>query len=73
MGCCRSQFLKGKDKKRDSSSSSSGSSQERAKKPQSLKSFIDECVKVHNTYRKKHGASSLSHAKVSRLTDQDQG
>nr|XP_022326648.1 cell wall protein PRY3-like isoform X2 [Crassostrea virginica] len=56
-------FLKGKDKKRDSSSSSSGSSQERVKKPQSLKAFIDECVKVHNTYRKKHGASSLSHAK----------
>ncbi|XP_056011223.1 uncharacterized protein LOC125678534 [Ostrea edulis] len=50
-------------KKRDSSSSSSGSSQERSKKPQSIKQFIDECVKVHNKYRKKHGASSLSHAK----------
>lgn len=64
MGCCCSQFFKGKDKKRDSSSSSSGSSQERSKKPQSIKAFIDECVKVHNTYRKKHGVSSLSHAKV---------
>lgn len=63
MGCCCSQFFKGKDKKRDSSSSSSGSSQERSKKPQSIKAFIDECVKVHNTYRKKHGVSSLSHAK----------
>ncbi|XP_062571774.1 uncharacterized protein LOC134233787, partial [Saccostrea cucullata] len=56
-------FFKGKDKKRDSSSSSSGSSQERAKKPQSIKEFIDECVKVHNKYRKKHGVSSLTHAK----------
>lgn len=56
-------FFKGKDKKRDSSSSSSGSSQERSKKPQSIKAFIDECVKAHNTYRKKHGVSSLSHAK----------
>jgi hypothetical protein len=69
MGCCCSQFFQGfkdkKDKKkRDSSSSSSGSSQERAKKPQSIKEFIDDCVKVHNKYRKKHGASSLSHAKV---------
>lgn len=64
MGCCCSQIFKSKDKKRDSSSSSSGSSQERSKKPQSIKAFIDECVKVHNKYRKKHGVSSLSHAKV---------
>lgn len=56
-------IFKSKDKKRDSSSSSSGSSQERSKKPQSIKAFIDECVKVHNKYRKKHGVSSLSHAK----------
>ncbi|CAH1785821.1 unnamed protein product [Owenia fusiformis] len=34
-----------------------------AKKPQSMKDFIDDVVKSHNSYRKKHGVSSLKHNK----------
>lgn len=52
-------------KRRDSSSSSSSSSDDEKtkKKPQKIKNFIDEAVKVHNEYRAKHGASKLKHAK----------
>ncbi|WAR31976.1 GAPR1-like protein [Mya arenaria] len=70
----KSNGSKSKSKKRDSSSSSSSSSddekkkskdkkKDKADKPQKIKDFIDEAVKVHNELRSKHGASKLKHAK----------
>ncbi|XP_052789177.1 uncharacterized protein LOC128223804 isoform X2 [Mya arenaria] len=70
----KSNGSKSKSKRRDSSSSSSSSSddekkkskdkkKDKADKPQKIKDFIDEAVKVHNELRSKHGASKLKHAK----------
>lgn len=43
--------------------SSSPDSDSKQNKPQKLKDFIDEAVKVHNEYRAKHGVSKVKHAK----------
>lgn len=42
---------------------SSSPASDKKNKPQKLKDFIDEAVKVHNDYRSKHGVGKVKHAK----------
>ncbi|KAK3087250.1 hypothetical protein FSP39_003600 [Pinctada imbricata] len=60
MGCCCSQH-----KSKDISKRPRGKKplDEKPKKPQKLKDFISDCVKVHNTYRKKHGVPPLKQSR----------